>query len=163
MPLKKNSHRKMFDRIRVFLKAQVSAFIGGVTDYLIMILATECLGIHYTLSIVIGGIIGAVVNFSLNRDWTFRKAGSPYKLSLTAQFGKFCLVVLNSILLKSTGTWVVTTACNLDYKISRILVDLVVSLGFNFTLQKYWVFAKNRYPGNSFHNRKGTANGDQNP
>ena len=63
----KSNSGKLFARIFVFAKAQVSAFIGGITDYAIMVFVTEVFHVHYTISIVIGGIIGAVVNFSLNR------------------------------------------------------------------------------------------------
>ena len=53
--------------ILTFSKAQVSASIGGGVDYLTMIFFTELFNIHYTISIAIGGIVGAVVNFSLNK------------------------------------------------------------------------------------------------
>lgn len=135
---------KMMDRILVFGKAQVSAFIGGGTDYVIMVFITEVFHVHYTISIAIGGIIGAIVNFTLNKAWTFRSKDIPYQSSISKQLIKFLLVVLNSILLKSSGTYVITTFLKLDYKVSRLIVDLIVSLLFNFTLQKFWVFKKVR-------------------
>ena len=123
---------------KIFLRAQTSAFVGGLVDYLVMIVATEFLLIHYTISIAIGGFVGAIVNFSINRHWTYNE----HKSSTTVQFFKFLFVVAGSILLKSLGTYLITTGLNIDYKISRIMVDLIVSLGFNFVLQKYWVFKK---------------------
>lgn len=125
-------------RIFVFLKAQASAFIGGLVDYGIMILCTELLGIHYTVSIIISGLIGAVVNFSINRKWTYQAQNGAINIQLV----KFTLVVLGSVLLKSGGTYLITNLINLDYKISRIITDLIVSLAFNYTLQTYWVFNK---------------------
>ena len=124
--------------IFIFLKAQASAFIGGIVDYGIMILCTELLGIHYTISIIISGLIGAVVNFSINRKWTYQAEHG----AINRQLIKFTIVVLGSVLLKSTGTYLITNAIKLDYKISRIITDLIVSLGFNYTLQTYWVFNK---------------------
>jgi len=132
----------VINKIIIFLKAQVSAFVGGVVDYGIMIFFTEVFDVHYTISIAIGGVIGAVVNFSLNKKWTFYSKDTPYKSSLLPQFLKFVAVVANSIILKSSGTYAITTFLKLDYKISRIIVDLIVSLAFNFTFQKYWVFKK---------------------
>jgi putative flippase GtrA len=126
----------------VFGKAQVSAFIGGMTDYAIMLFLTEVFQVHYTVSIVIGGIIGAVVNFSLNNKWAFRSADTAYKNSMRKQLLRFVLVVINSIFMKSTGTYAITTFLKIDYKISRIITDLAVSIGFNYTLQRYWVFKK---------------------
>lgn len=123
----------------VFAKAQASAFTGGMVDYLIMIICTELVHIHYTISILISGMIGAVVNFSINRHWTFRVtevSANP----IGRQLFKFCTVVAGSIILKSAGTYLFTTWLIIDYKISRIIVDIIVSLGFNYVLQKYWVF-----------------------
>ncbi|SMD15486.1 GtrA family protein [Pedobacter nyackensis] len=125
----------------VFAKAQVSAFTGGMLDYVVMILCTELLHIHYTISIAIGGIIGAILNFSLNRYWTFN-GNKASELAVGTQLLKFAFVVAGSIALKSSGTYLFTTWLKLDYKITRIMVDIIVSLGFNYVLQKYWVFRK---------------------
>lgn len=132
----------MFRKILVFTKAQVSAFIGGLVDYLAMIFFTEVFHVHYTMSIVIGGVIGAVVNFSLNKGWTFRTKERPYKNSFRIQLLRFVAVVINSIVMKAIGTYSITTFLGVDYKISRLITDLIVSLAFNFTLQKNWVFKK---------------------
>jgi len=141
--LKKENRSKtkiLIDKVFVFAKAQVSAFIGGVLDYAIMVFITEVFQVHYTISIAIGGIIGALVNFSLNRYWTFPTKELRYKNSINKQLFKFILVVLNSILLKSSGTYLITTFLGFDYKISRLFVDGFVSLAINYNLQKLWVF-----------------------
>ena len=124
--------------IFTFGKAQFSAFVGGMFDYAVMIFCTEVLKIYYAESIIISGLLGAMVNFSINRYWTFQNSETALKNQLL----KFYLVVLGSIVLKSSGTYFITEYFVLDYKISRLIVDLFVSLGFNFTVQKYWVFKK---------------------
>ncbi len=126
------------EHILTFGKAQFSAFVGGMSDYAIMIICTELFKVYYAESIIISGLLGAIINFSINRYWTFQSK----QTGLTSQLLKFYLVVLGSITLKSFGTYFITENFFIDYKISRILVDLVVSLGFNFTLQKFWVFKK---------------------
>ncbi|MES2827594.1 MAG: GtrA family protein [Bacteroidota bacterium] len=125
----------------VFIKAQLSAFVGGLIDYGVMIFCTELLHIHYTISIGIGGIVGAVFNFSVNRYWTFNTANAKNN-PVGAQLVKFVFVVAGSILLKSSGTYLFTSGLHIDYKFSRIIVDIIVSLGFNYVLQTYWVFRK---------------------
>ena len=124
--------------IFTFGKAQFSAFVGGMFDYCVMIFCTEVFKIYYAESIIISGLLGAMVNFSINRYWTFQNKGA----ALTNQLLRFYLVVLGSIVLKSSGTYFITENLLVDYKISRLIVDLFVSLGFNYTLQKYWVFRK---------------------
>jgi putative flippase GtrA len=129
--------------ILTFSKAQISAFLGGVIDYGVTVFVTEVFHIHYTISIAIGGIIGAVVNFTINKKWTFSSKDAVYKNTLPKQLLKFALTVTNSILLKSSGTYLLTTFLKIDYKITKIIVDLIVSVAFNFTLQNKWVFKKN--------------------
>lgn len=131
----------MVKRILMFSKAQVSAFSGGAIDYLFMVIITEFFNVHYTISIAIGGALGALVNFTLNRRWAFRTKDLPYKNPSWHQFLKFVPVVANSILLKASGTYFITSMFGLDYKISRIITDGCVTL-INFNLQKHWVFKK---------------------
>lgn len=125
--------------IFTFAKAQLSAFLGGILDYIVMIACTELLHIHYTISIIISGTIGAVLNFSLNRYWSFRDKKSN-ESPVGSQLVKFCLMVAGSVLLKAAGTYILTSGMKLDYRISRLMIDIIVSLGFNYVLQNYWVF-----------------------
>ena len=143
--LKKRSRlaeSSLLSRLIIFIKAQLSAFLGGITDYTIMLFFTEVFHVHYTISIVIGGVVGAVINFSLNNKWTFHSKDIPYKNSMRKKLLKFVLVVINSVFLKSMGTYAITTFLMIDYKFSRIITDLIVSIGFNYTLQRFWVFKK---------------------
>jgi len=129
--------------VKLFLKAQVSAFSGGVTDYGLMILLTEWLHIHFTVSILISGTMGGVVNFCINRFWAF-KSNDGYCSSTSGQLIRFFTVVLGSISLKSGGTYLLHQSLNVDYKIGRLIIDSVVSYGFNYPLMKYWVFKINK-------------------
>jgi len=129
--------------VKLFLKAQVSAFSGGVTDYGLMILLTEWLHIHFTISILISGTMGGMVNFCINRFWAF-KSNDGYHSSTSGQLIRFFTVVLGSISLKSAGTYLLHRSLNLDYKLGRLLIDSIVSYGFNYPLMKYWVFKINK-------------------
>ena len=53
----------MRNRLFVFAKAQLSAFTGGIVDYLLMIFITEFFDVYYVISIFVSGIGGAAVNF----------------------------------------------------------------------------------------------------
>jgi putative flippase GtrA len=134
----------MFRRLKIFAKAQFSAFVGGLCDYLIMISLVEFFGLYYVLAIAVSCLLGAVINFSLNKTWAFYARGTKYQFTLPQQLRRFILVVVSSILLKMAGTYLLTTPAHLDYKISRLIVDLLVSLLFNYVLQRYWVFRKRK-------------------
>ena len=128
--------------ISTFLQAQVAAFLGGITDYSLMILLTEVFKLHFTFSILISGTVGASINFSINRFWVFKNQ-SGYDNPINNQLFKFALVVLGSISLKSFGTLVLQKAFQIDYRIGRLITDLFVSYGFNYPLIKNWVFRAN--------------------
>ncbi|MDR1006808.1 MAG: GtrA family protein [Bacteroidales bacterium] len=134
----------MYQRLKYFVKAQLSAFIGGVCDYFIMIALTEFGHIHYAISIIIACLLGSVINFTINKTWSFYNKEQKYSFNLPQQLFRFVIVVLSSIMLKSGGTLLLTELSGLDYRISRVAIDLIVSLGFNYVLQRYWVFRKVR-------------------
>jgi len=143
-------------RLKFFIKAQCSAFAGVLVDYAVMILLTDLVGIHYTVSIAIGGLIGAAVNFSLNKIWAFRVKGSTYKFNLPEQLWRFICVAVGGIFLKIIGTYCLTSIVlfyfqgmkigkfiiteKLVYKYCRLASDAIVSVFFNYKLQRNWVF-----------------------
>ncbi|WP_202703618.1 GtrA family protein [Flavobacterium sp. UGB4466] len=135
----------MFSKKAVFtfLQAQVAAFLGGITDYGLMILLTEVFQVHFAFSILISGTVGAVINFSINRIWVFKNQ-SGYSSHINSQLFKFALVVLGSISLKSFGTLIFQKVFQIDYRIGRLITDSFVSYGFNYPLIKYWVFRANK-------------------
>ena len=130
--------KQLLKEVSLFAKAQVSAFLGGLIDFGIMVILTQVLGLFYVYSILISGIIGAFANFSINKYWTFEQSD----LGSHNQLIKFSLVVMGSILLKSLGTFLLTNVLSIDYKISRIITDAFVCFGFNYLLQRFWVFRK---------------------
>jgi putative flippase GtrA len=130
----------IFRQLEIFVKAQFSAFVCGMCDYCIMVLLTEFVGLHYTVSIAIACFLGAIMNFSVNKTWTFYSKNTSYKFSFPQQLRRFIFVVFSSIGLKMLGTYLLTTFVHIDYKISRIITDMLVSVLYNYILQRYWVF-----------------------
>ena len=99
---------------------------------------------HWDLfwAVACGGVVGAIINFSLNRYWTFRDKQHAYRHGLKMQLLKFAATVTGSILLKYLGTYALEHGLGIDYKIGKLISDLFVSVLFNYTLQRFWVFRK---------------------
>lgn len=121
-----------------FGKAQLSAFLGGLSDFAIYTFCLQVLGYSAHGSNVISGGLGAIVNFSINRYWAFDSKTT----AIGNQLWKFVLVVLGSITLKSTGIYLLVDYLFFNPFYSKLIVEVLVSLGFNFTMQKYWVFKR---------------------
>jgi putative flippase GtrA len=116
----------------------LSAFIGGLSDFAIYSFSYKVLLISAPFSNAISGSLGAVVNFTVNRYWAFNNTRD----SVGSPLWKFILVVLGSITLKSLGIYFLVDVWQFHFLVSKMVVELIVSLGFNFILQKYWVFRK---------------------
>jgi putative flippase GtrA len=125
-------------KLKEFLKAQLSAFLGGMTDLAIYSFCYKVLSFSAPFSNAISGSLGAIVNFLINRHWSFGNT----KTSLGSQLWKFIIVVIGSISLKSLGIYILVDIWQWHFLLSKLLVEIIVSLGFNFTLQKFWVFKK---------------------
>ena len=128
----------MSDKLRVFLRAQLSAFVGGISDFGIYTFCYKVLGFTAPFSNVVSGSLGAIVNFTINRYWSF---GNTEK-SLGSQLWKFIVVVIGSITLKTLGIFVFVNLWQWHFLLSKAIVEIVVSLGFNYTMQRFWVFKK---------------------
>jgi putative flippase GtrA len=135
--------KRFINEIRTLSRAQVSAFIGGTVDYFSMIFITEVFHVNFSISILFSGLIGAAVNFSINRQWTFNAKGEGHPVF--KQLLRFLPVVLNSIFLKSFLTTLIVEILSVDYKISRLIVDTIVSVAVNYPLQRFWVFRRKSY------------------
>ncbi len=136
--MKKKRKAKIRDFFLSFGKAQLSAFLGGLFDFAIYSIGIQVLGFTAYMSNIVSGSLGAVVNFTINRYWTFDSTSTP----VGEQLGKFVVVVVGSIFLKSIGIFFLVDHLSLNPYYSKIIVEILVSLGFNFLMQKYWVFKK---------------------
>ena len=67
-----------------------------------------------------------------------------YDSGLGGQILKFATIVAGSILLKYLGTYALEHYAGIDYKIGKLISDLFVSVLFNYTLQRFWVFRKQK-------------------
>jgi putative flippase GtrA len=136
--------------LTTFVKAQLSAFAGYLCDWATMVMFLEFVFHNNTtnltrgIAIGVGGIIGAVINFSLNKAWTFRTKGQPYKFNFTQQMWRFVFVAVGGICLKIAGTNALTNLTGINEYYCRLAMDGLVFVFFNYLLQRNWVFKKHR-------------------
>ena len=119
------------------LRLQLTSIIATLSDFLITIIFTEIVGIHYIVSTIAGSVSGGIVNFLLNRKWVFNISGSH---KIVNQIMRYVLIWTGSIVLNTVGVFLVTEYLNVKYVFSKILVSLIVGVSFNQYLQKQFVF-----------------------
>lgn len=137
-----------------FLRSIVSSQASSWTDMIISFALFAWVHLTPFLSTAIGAFVGGVVNCIINYRFTFHATSIPWKAVVV----KFALVWVGSLLLNSYGThalyylftrwdWLIDMGFRPDgfFAAARLLTSLVVSLAWNFLLQRYFVFRKTSY------------------
>lgn len=136
----------------LFLKASVSSQVASWVDMGLSQLLFAVVGLTMFdgfFAKAIGAATGGVINCCINYKWTFQ----PKDCSKRTVAVKYAIVWLGSLLLNSFGT-AVTTGFFSDipilqewgiteksiFFVAQLVVSLIVSIFWNFLLQRYFVF-----------------------
>ncbi len=122
--------------ITSFFRYNIVAIIATSIDFLVFILLTEALQLWYLFSAIVGAVLGGITAFVLERNWTFMKSDGK----LSCQSVKYFMVWLASIFLNITGLYIMVEYAACRYIFSKVVVAIVVGIGFNFLTHKYFVF-----------------------
>lgn len=149
---RKRSWITRFHGIILFLKASVASQIASWVDMGMGIILSQLCGLDVKLSTALGAVTGGIINCSINYKWTFR----ANSCSVPAVVVKYAMVWLGSLLLNTYGTDFITTVFQnsetlaawgikpaLCYTVARIGTSLLVSIFWNFMLQRYFVYRYN--------------------
>ena len=130
--------------VRSSLSAQLASWIDMGTS-----IGLVAIGLSQWIATPIGAVIGGIVNCCVNYKFTFRASGCSAK----AVAVKYLMIWLGSVLFNTVGTSLLADALDswkiLDtigvtsvgsFAAARIFVSLVVSLAWNFVMQKYFVY-----------------------
>jgi putative flippase GtrA len=119
-----------------FFRAQVTALAATAVDFSVMIFFKEILGLWYMVAVVIGTSAGGFVGFMLGRYWAFIST----EVKSIKQAKKYLAVMVGSFLLNVGGVYLMVEDLHFQYIIAKVIVAIVVGIGFNFFLQRYFVF-----------------------
>ena len=120
-----------------FIKAQASSVISTVFDFITTIVFKEVFKFWYVAASVIGTIAGGVMNFGLGRRWVFD--GRSKKVP--KQLIKYIITWTGNLLLTTLGVFIFTHYLGLSYIISKVITAIIIGVGYNYMLQKKFVFA----------------------
>ena len=118
------------------LKAQAAAATGTAVDFLVTIGCVEGLHCWYLLATALGNAAGGLTNFYLGRHLVFKAAQQRAR----PQGVRYLVVWLGSMLLNAGGVYLLTELLHANYLISKVVVSLVVGIGFNYFMQLHFVF-----------------------
>lgn len=125
--------------MKQFIKANVSSLISSFCDFLITIIIKELLGADPFFASVIGTISGGIINFIIGRYWVFK----VYNFNIYQQSRRYFIIWAGNLFLNALGVYVLLHYAGLNYILAKLIISVAVAVGYNYPLQKKYVFKNN--------------------
>jgi putative flippase GtrA len=134
----------------MFMRAQFTSNISGLTDILASFLLVNLFGIYYVTATFLGNILGGMMSCFLNYRWTFKAKG----INVVSVSVKFLLVWIVSINLNTFGTmlftefvmryipitiWPTSIVDNV-FMAPKLIVSIAVGLLWNYPMHRDYVY-----------------------
>lgn len=140
--------------IFMFFRSMMSSQLSTYVDFIVSFVLYAWVSFVPALAACCGSVAGGVVNCITNYKFTFKmKECSHFAIGV-----KFFLVWIGSLGLNSFGTeWLVylldgsrilaplNMSADLNFAIARVTASLIVSVFWNFLLQRYFVFTFTKF------------------
>lgn len=125
--------REFIERILKF--GTVGAF-SFIIDFGLTYFCKEKLRFNKFIANATGFIVSVIINFTLNRLWTFQAHGSAIEL----QFIKFLTIASFALILNSTIIYILNTKIRLNFYISKFIAVFVVMF-YNYSMNALITFS----------------------
>ncbi|MEM7674391.1 MAG: GtrA family protein [Myxococcota bacterium] len=117
-------------------RTAIAAAIATGLDFVVFVaLVSGDFGLSASVSTAVGCIVGGITNYAINRVWTFGSRNTHLH-----EAPRYALVSSSSALLNSGGVAVMLLVPGLDYRLAWFLVRGAVFVGWNYPLQRDFVF-----------------------
>ena len=119
-----------------FCRYNIVAITASAVDFFVLIFLTEVLHFWYMLSAFLGALMGGATGFAFGRIWVFMKMEGK----LSSQAIKYLMVWIGSILLNTSGLYLIVEFIGIQYIIAKVIVAIIIGFGFNFFMHKNFTF-----------------------
>jgi putative flippase GtrA len=131
-----------------WLRHHLVALVVTLIDYAVMVACVERLGLGPVSGAAVGALFGAICSFGRGRWFTYQTIGA----AVGAQASRFVLVAGASLGWNAAGEYLFASMLGLQYVVARIITSVIVSNGWNYPMQKLFVFSiKESSVGSSSH------------
>jgi putative flippase GtrA len=120
-----------------WLRHDAAALISTGVDFAVMVIAVETGHLGPVLATVVAAACGATCNFLLGRYFTYRVR----ERSAAGQVWRYGLVSAISLALNAAGEHLLHVVAGLQYLLARVITATVVATGWNYPLQRFFVFS----------------------
>jgi putative flippase GtrA len=125
--------------MKQFLKANAASLIASFCDFLITIIIKEWLDADPLLASITGTVSGGIINFLIGRYWVFEVR----HLSIYHQSRRYFIIWAGNLLLNASGVYILLHYIGLNYILAKLITSVIVAVGYNYPLQKRYVFKNN--------------------
>lgn len=122
--------------MKTFLKANIASLAASFCDYLVTFILANFLGTAPVFASIIGTSIGGIVNFMIGRYWVFESADAP----AFHQGKRYFITWIGNLILNALGVYVLIEFFGIRLMIAKVLTSVAVAVGFNYPIQKRYVF-----------------------
>jgi putative flippase GtrA len=119
-----------------FLKSQVASITATIVDFIVTIILVEIFKCSYVYATIAGTASGGITYFLISRRWVFDARGGD----INTQMIKYLLVWIVYLLISTTCVFVITHYLGVSYILSKVLVAVLMSISYNYVLNKKFVF-----------------------
>ena len=124
----------------MFRRSLLTSLLTTGLDFGVLIGLTELAHLNYVLATWIGTVIGSLSNFTINKLWAFSAREAPTRPALA----RFLVVQGGASGLHTLGVWLLTRFVGLAYPVSKVVIAAAVYLGWNYPLNRRFVFSPRR-------------------
>ncbi len=122
-----------------FYKANMASLVASVSDFFITVIVFQFFHTSALTAGVTGTAGGGIINFLMGRHWVFN-AG---KVKAHRQAGRYMLVWSGNLLLNGAGMYILAQKAGWYYLLAKVITSVLVAVGYNYPLQKKFVFRIN--------------------
>jgi putative flippase GtrA len=119
------------------IKFGIVGFLGFVIDFGLTYVFKEKLKMNKFVANALGFLISALVNFTVNRMWTFEN----HNPDLAMQLGKFMAIASVALMLNSLIIYILNGKIRINFYVSKIIAVLFVMF-YNFIMNSLFTFVK---------------------
>jgi putative flippase GtrA len=125
--------------VNSFVRHQLGSIVATVVDFSVMIVLRSLFGFWPAVATAFGAGAGGFTNFFLGRFWIFHDGGDA-RASAREQGVRYAVVSGGSLVLNALGEHLLATVWGIQYVAARVVVAVLVSVAWNYPMQKSFVF-----------------------
>jgi putative flippase GtrA len=123
-------------RNRSFVRNTLTSVFTTALDFSVLTGLVELFHLNYVIATFCGTVAGAVSNFLINRQWSYQATHTQPSIQLV----RFLPVQAGSSGLQTLGVWLFTAKAGLPYLGSKLVVSVLVYIGWNYPMNRWFVF-----------------------